>query len=178
MINKTIISNLLIISFFSVFSVVIPYQAESGSLGGYISSGKKAQKAEQRRSMGGSSRSDCRQELSGKSVELLVPETKVVHTISTARPSFFVKSNITSKMPFKFVLVDSKSPKAVFKSNLSLSTKGITRIDLPKHIKLKPQKIYIWHVIVSCKQIENSENSQEILNSSFEFVPPSPNVKF
>jgi hypothetical protein len=170
--NKSIIFNLLIISVFSLFCVVTPSYAGPGSLGNYVSSGK-AKKVHQRRSIGGSSRSDCRKELSTNSVELLVPETKVVHRTSNARPSFFLKSTPGSTMPFKFVLVKSGSPQPVVETNLSLSSKGITRINLPKSIKLEPQKIYTWHVVIPCEQI-NNENSQEILNSSVEFVPPSP----
>jgi hypothetical protein len=76
-------------------------------------------------------------------------------------------------MPFKFVLVKSGSPQPVVENNLSLSPKGITKINLPQSIKLEPQTIYTWYVVIPCEQI-NNENSQEILNSSLEFVPPSP----
>lgn len=173
--NKSIIFNLLIISVFSLFCVVTPSLAGSGSLGNYVSSGK-AKKVHQRRSVGVSSRSSCQKELSANSVELLVPKTKVVHKTSKARPSFFVKSNIAQLMPFKFILVDFQSGKPVVEANLALSQKGIKKIDLPSSLKLKPEKIYLWYVVIPCQNSDDSSQSPFVLYSSVEFNPLSPKM--
>jgi hypothetical protein len=176
MVNKNILSNLLIISFFSFIFWTTETLAGSGSLGNYTSS-EKPKQVEQRRTVGSGSRSDCQNKLPKNSITLLVPKSKVVHKTSNARPSFFLKSSFTSTTPLQFTLVDPQSSKPVVESKVFLLQKGIKKIGLPKSTQLEPEKIYLWYVAIPCQKSNNSTEYQEILRSSVQFSPLSPKMR-
>ncbi|MGL5077739.1 MAG: DUF928 domain-containing protein, partial [Waterburya sp.] len=127
---------------------------------------------EQRRTICSGSRSTCLHMLPNNSVKLLVPKADIAHKTSLASPSFYVQSSLTRTTPLKFTLIDPYLPQPVAQVNLSLSQKGITKIDLPQSTQLKPEKIYLWYVIIPCQNGDNQ--SQEVLNSLVKFSPMSP----
>lgn len=168
----------LFIAAFCLVCALSPLRT-SASLGGFVSlSEDRAQKIEQRRSIGSGTRSQCQSSFPKDTITLLVPQEKVVHKASSSRPSFYLKSSVaTSPTSVKFTLTDPDTAKPLAQQELTLSQSGIKQIELPKQVKLKQGKIYLWYVAIPCGQNRldsmDTENTQyqDILASSVEFVP-------
>ena len=134
---------------------------------------KSSQKGayQRERTTAGGSRSYCVDPLGKKSLELVVPEAKVVHQTASESPSLFVYSEGAAKEPLIFTLVDHDLIEPLVEQSINISEKGYHKITLPPNIKLEPNKVYSWYVAVLCSN--DPESFREVLTSTVEYVPPS-----
>lgn len=123
------------------------------------------------RTTAGGSRFDCVDPLGKKSLELVVPEAKVVHQTANESPSLYVYSEGAAKEPLILTFVDHDLIEPLVEQPLNLSRKGYHKITLPPNIKLDPDKVYSWYVAIPCSN--DRETFREVLTSSVEYIPPS-----
>jgi hypothetical protein len=172
MLIKIIVLSVSTITFFSIVSSTA-FKA-AASLGGFVSvDDSKAKNVEQRRSIGSGTRSECSKTLPENAVTLLVPNTEVAHRTAQAKPSLYIQAKVATQTPLNFTLVDPQVSKPVVESSITVLEPGIKKIELPKQTRLKQGNIYLWYVAVPCSEIAQY---QDILTSSVEFVPASPQV--
>lgn len=153
--------------FFAV--VLCIFQTESGLnasglLGGYKVP-KKAIKIDQRRVVGSGSRSQCSISKT-KSVELVVPEAKVVHRTLEDRPPLYVYSDFDGPTSAELTLVNVNNSDTLVRSQISL-VRGVSRIDLPTSVSLKKGNIYTWNITLTCN---NPAREQIVLTAAIEKV--------
>ena len=163
------------ISFVTLLSLTHFYMksAHADLFSDYVST--ETQEIDQRRTVGSGSRSNCKSKIAENSISLLVPEQKVVHHTSLARPSFFLISNkLTSPEILKFTLVNTQSGKTLVEKSIVISEK-IKEINLPKSTRLQLNQIYIWNIGIPCSN--NPEEYREVLTSSIKRTEASRNVQ-
>ena len=159
--------------FFSILLLTPLPTLANRSIGNYKTSSDKPKQTYQRRSVAGGSRSpsDCQSPLADNSLTLLVPKEKVVHKTATNHPSFFFYSQATLPTPLKFTLVDLDVAEPLVEQPLYVEQSGYHKIKLPKEVKLKPNKIYFWHIAIPCAN--EPENFWDVLGASVEYSPIS-----
>lgn len=143
----------------------------NNSLGGYEAS-SKAKKTSQRRSVAGGTRSPrCQTSFANEDLTLIVPQEKVVHRTATNNPSFFVYSQVSTKAPIIFTLVDPEVAEPLVEKSLAIEKPGYYKIKLPSSVKLEPHKVYLWHIAIPCSN--NPNLFQEVLEAAVEYIPLS-----
>ncbi|VEP12090.1 conserved hypothetical protein [Hyella patelloides LEGE 07179] len=143
-------------------------------LEGYNVSSTPKRTYQRRNTSAGGSRSYCQNPLRGKSLTLLVPEEKVVHQTVSKNPAFFFHSQSTTTIPLIFTLVDPEEIEPLVEKSLSISQPGYHKVVIPQEVKLKPGKIYSWHIAIPCA--EAPENFREVLTASVELGFVSPEI--
>lgn len=161
--------------FSAIFSAYITSALQaraSWRLEGYVPA-DNPQKVEQRRSVGSGSRSNCHSSIERNSVTLLVPESEVVHRTTWDRPTLFVSAERSSKIPFKFTLVDPQTAETLVERDFVVS-EPVEAIELPQSTQLELGKVYLWYVAIPCEN--NPDEYREVLGAALERVKPSQSL--
>jgi hypothetical protein len=137
---------------------------------------RQATKVDQQRTVGSGSRSRCKSSIAAKSIELLVPTTKVAHQTVSTRPNLYLNSHVQRSQPIKvdFTLINPQSSKTLVKKTIPITSKGIKQISLPPSVKLLEKTIYLWKIGIPCQN--NSNSYQTVLSAGVEKVSMSPSL--
>ncbi len=146
--------------------LLVPRKSIANLLGNYKTP-KKAVKVDQRRVVGSGSRSQCQPLVEAESIELMVPEEEIAHKTLSSRPSLYIYSRHLQAISVEFNLINLINLNTMLTESLEV-VPGITKVKLPKTIKLQDKTLYSWNIAIPCKN--NQDNYQSVLNAAIEKV--------
>ncbi|MGL5938872.1 MAG: DUF928 domain-containing protein [Waterburya sp.] len=137
---------------------------------------RQGTKVDQQRTVGSGSRSGCEASVPTKSVELLVPNTKVAHQTFSERPTLYLSSHIKRPQPLiiNLTLINPQISKTLVQKRISITSKGIKQIVLPPSVELQENTIYLWKIGIPCKN--NLNSYQAVLSAGIEKVSLPTNL--
>ena len=168
-------SNFNKVLFLLSFSIFVFFSKESSAnmLGDFKMS-EQLTKIDQRRTVGSGSRSQCKQRVLPKSVELLVPNQDVAHQTISSHPSLYLYSHHNQPLNLEFTLINPQEPKPLIKKVVQVNRDGIQKIALPSEIQLQEDTIYIWNIGIPCQN--DPSRNQDVLSSGIKRVSLTPKL--
>lgn len=156
----------LLALFVTSLSILISSKTVAGLTGSFKVS-KNSAPSDQRRTVSSGSRSSCQPSIRPRTLELLVPEQKVIHRTSKKNPTFYIYSRTTKLIQADFILTDLSKTQPTYQKQITIDSVGVKPISLPPEVQLEEKKHYTWNLAIPC--LNDPDRYQTVLSAGVEY---------